>query len=114
MHPDDEVARRRLIDELLVGRHPVGEFRYRRAEGGYVWCMAVPAVTFGPDGEQLFVVQVLDITERREFERQLRHNAEHDSLTGLLSRRRFTEMIELEVDRVQATRKPVFTAAARP
>jgi len=105
VHPDDEHARRRMIDELLVGRHPVGELRYHRADGGYVWCMVVPAVTFGPDGEQLFVVQVLDITERREFERQLRHHAEHDSLTGLLSRRRFTEVLEMEVERVQATRK---------
>ncbi len=105
VHPDDELARRRLIDELLVGRHPVGELRYRRADGGYVWCMVVPAITFGPDGEQLFVVQVLDITERREFERQLRHHAEHDSLTGLLSRRRFAEVLEMEVERVQATRK---------
>jgi diguanylate cyclase (GGDEF)-like protein/PAS domain S-box-containing protein len=105
VHPDDELARRRLIDELLVGRHPVGELRYRRADGGYVWCMVVPAVTFGPDGEQLFVTQVLDITERREFERQLRHHAEHDSLTGLLSRRRFAEVLEMEVERVQATRK---------
>jgi diguanylate cyclase (GGDEF)-like protein/PAS domain S-box-containing protein len=105
VHPDDELARRRLTDELLVGRHPVGELRYRRADGGYVWCMAVPAVTFGADGEQLFVVQVLDITERREFERQLRHHADHDSLTGLLSRRRFTELLEMEVERVQATRK---------
>jgi diguanylate cyclase (GGDEF)-like protein/PAS domain S-box-containing protein len=105
VHPDDELARKRLIDELLVGRHPVGELRYRRAGGGYVWCMVVPAITFGPDGEQLFVLQVLDITERREFERQLRHHAEHDSLTGLLSRRRFTELLEMEVERVQATRK---------
>jgi diguanylate cyclase (GGDEF)-like protein/PAS domain S-box-containing protein len=105
VHPEDDVARQRLIDELLVGRHPVGELRFRRADGGYVWCMAVPALTFGPDGEQLFVVQVLDITERREFERQLRHHAEHDALTGLLSRRRFTEVLEMEVERVQATRK---------
>jgi diguanylate cyclase (GGDEF)-like protein/PAS domain S-box-containing protein len=105
VHPDDQPVRRRLIDELLSGSQPVGELRYHRADGGDVWCMAVPAVTFGPDGEQLFVVQVLDITERREFERQLRHHAEHDSLTGLLSRRRFIELLEIEVERVQATRK---------
>jgi diguanylate cyclase (GGDEF)-like protein/PAS domain S-box-containing protein len=105
VHPDDEVGRRRLTDELLLGHSPVGELRYRRADGEYVWCMAVPAATFGPDGERLFVVQVLDITERREFERQLRHHVEHDALTGLLSRRRFMEVLELEVERVQATRK---------
>jgi diguanylate cyclase (GGDEF)-like protein/PAS domain S-box-containing protein len=105
MHPDDTVARERLVDELRTGHHPVGELRYRSADGGYVWCMVVPAITFGPDGEQLFVVQVLDITERREFERQLRHHADHDSLTGLLSRRRFTEMLSMEANRAQTTRK---------
>jgi diguanylate cyclase (GGDEF)-like protein/PAS domain S-box-containing protein len=105
VHPDDSVAGQRMIDELRIGNHPVGELRYRSADGGYVWCMVVPAVTFGPDGEQLYVVQVLDITERREFERQLRHHADHDSLTGLLSRRRFTEMLGMEANRAQTTRK---------
>jgi diguanylate cyclase (GGDEF)-like protein/PAS domain S-box-containing protein len=100
IHEEDIPIRRRMVDDLMEGKQPVGELRYRRADGNHVVCMAVPAITFGPDGEPLFVVQVIDITEQRKFEHQLRHQADHDSLTDLLSRRRFMELLEREVARV--------------
>jgi diguanylate cyclase (GGDEF)-like protein/PAS domain S-box-containing protein len=106
IHEDDLAMRRRMVEDLHEGKQPVHELRYRRAEGDHVWCMAVPALTHGPDGEQLLVVQVIDITERREFERQLRHQADHDSLTDLLSRRRFMELLEQEIARVKDTGNP--------
>jgi diguanylate cyclase (GGDEF)-like protein/PAS domain S-box-containing protein len=40
-------------------------------------------------GAPRLLVQVLDITERKRVEAQLKHLAEHDPLTGLLNRRRF-------------------------
>ena len=43
------------------------------------------------------MVQVIDITERRHLEHQLRHQADHDSLTDLLSRRRFMELLDEEI-----------------
>lgn len=106
VHADDQIERRRLIDDLLASRSPVGELRFLRPDGTSVWCMAVPALTETPDGDRLAVVEVLDVTERREFERQLRHHAEHDPLTDLLSRRRFVEVLQLEVSRVRETGRP--------
>lgn len=106
IHEDDWPTRHWLIEELYEGRQPVGEMRYRCADGSYVWCMVVPSLTFGPDGERLYVVQVIDITERREFERQLRHQAEHDALTDLLSRRRFMELLEEEIVHVREAGRP--------
>jgi diguanylate cyclase (GGDEF)-like protein/PAS domain S-box-containing protein len=103
MNPSDLATRRRLQRDAIAGKTSVGELRYQRPNGDEVWCMLVPAMTFGPDGERLMVVQVIDITERREFENQLRYYAEHDPLTGLLSRRRLTELLETEVERVRAT-----------
>jgi diguanylate cyclase (GGDEF)-like protein/PAS domain S-box-containing protein len=44
-------------------------------------------------GEPLVLVQVIDITERREFEGRLVHQAEHDSLTDLLNRRGFRRVL---------------------
>ncbi|HEX3803230.1 MAG TPA: EAL domain-containing protein [Solirubrobacteraceae bacterium] len=106
VHHDDLAMRRRMVEDLHEGKQPIHELRYCCADGGYVWCMAVPALTHGPDGEQLLVIQVIDITERREFERQLRHQADHDSLTDLLSRRRFMELLEQEITRVKDTGNP--------
>lgn len=68
--------------------------------------MVVPSLTFGPSGERLYVVQVIDITERHELERQLRHQAEHDSLTDLLSRRRFMELLDEQIVHVSETGSP--------
>jgi len=106
IHPDDYTTRQWLIDELYAGRQPVGEMRYRRTDGSYLWCMVVPSLTFGPGGERLYVVQVIDITERRELEHKLRHQAEHDALTDLLSRRRFMELLDQELVHVSETGSP--------
>jgi diguanylate cyclase (GGDEF)-like protein/PAS domain S-box-containing protein len=40
-----------------------------------------------------------DVTERRRFESDLQHLADHDPLTGLFNRRRFEEELEREVAR---------------
>jgi diguanylate cyclase (GGDEF)-like protein/PAS domain S-box-containing protein len=106
IHADDYATRQWLIDEMYAGRQPVGEMRYRRADGSYVWCMVVPSLTFGPAGERLYVVQVIDITARRELEHQLRHQAEHDPLTDLLSRRRFMELLDEQIAHVTETGSP--------
>jgi len=100
IHPDDEAEYEAMLAAVSAGGSPVTELRFMRADGGYVWGMAVPAEATGPDGELLHVVQVVDVTERRAFEAQLRHLAEHDGLTDLLSRRRFVELLEAEVVRV--------------
>jgi diguanylate cyclase (GGDEF)-like protein/PAS domain S-box-containing protein len=42
-----------------------------------------------------------DITERKRFEDQLRHLADHDYLTGLFNRRRFDEELQREIARAQ-------------
>jgi diguanylate cyclase (GGDEF)-like protein/PAS domain S-box-containing protein len=106
VHPEDEDERIRMIEEVKAGQSPVVELRFARPDGTYVWCMTVPAATVGPEGEALAVLEVLDVTERREFERQLRHHADHDPLTDLVSRRRFLEMVQQEVSRVHQTGRP--------
>ena len=41
-----------------------------------------------------FVGQAIDVTDRKRFEAQLRHMADHDPLTGLLNRRSFDPELE--------------------
>ncbi|MEJ2645980.1 MAG: EAL domain-containing protein [Gammaproteobacteria bacterium] len=58
-----------------------------------------------------FVSTGRDITERKQFERQLRHWATHDALTGLPNRVRMTEILEtaLEAARGSGGMVGVFT-----
>ncbi|MDA0183695.1 EAL domain-containing protein [Solirubrobacter phytolaccae] len=59
-------------------------------------------ITFGPvaDGEDAVATCILrDVTERRRFEAQLRHQADHDHLTRLFNRRRFEEELALYTKR---------------
>lgn len=51
-------------------------------------------VTYVPIEEDLLLVHALDVTERVEFERRLREQAEHDGLTGLSNRRHFEATLE--------------------
>lgn len=43
------------------------------------------------------IIQVQDVTERKRFEEQLRYIADHDSLTGLINRRRFREKLDSQL-----------------
>jgi diguanylate cyclase (GGDEF)-like protein len=48
-----------------------------------------------------FLIQVQDITDRRSYERQLQHMADHDPLTGLLNRRSFERELKRHVAEIE-------------
>ena len=97
-HPDDRHHTTGFLSDLRHQQPIVVEKRFLRKDGTHVWAYVsstpVPSVHGGPVSYS--VTQVLDISERRQFEQQLRHMADHDPLTGLYNRRRF----EAELERV--------------
>ena len=110
-HPDDVDIDVEHSRQLLAGevRSYQMEKRYVRPDGESIWVMLSVSLVRGMDDEPLyFISQVENINERKRVERELTRLAEHDSLTGLLNRRRFQQ--ELERERKRA-RRP--TAAPR-
>jgi len=70
-----------------------GEVRLRHADGGDR-LVGVTMTTPGPDWGDHVILNVRDITTQRDLESRLRHDARHDSLTGLLNRKAFGETSE--------------------
>jgi len=101
-HPADRDRAEEALRALLSGEQAQVELELRilHRDGHEIWVNAEASVTHEVSGAPLHcVVQIRDITDDRRREAQLRHLAEHDSLTGLFNRRRFGE----ELDRVVAT-----------
>ncbi len=102
-HPDDADADREQFRRLLAGEveHYSREQRYVRSSGHVVWVSHFATVLRDRDGRPLELLsQILDITDRRMLETQLRHLADHDPLTGLLNRRGLESALEQHVLRV--------------
>jgi diguanylate cyclase (GGDEF)-like protein/PAS domain S-box-containing protein len=93
LHPDDAATLRRDLDLLAIDplARTDAQVRCLHASGQLVWASLVGAAVAGDSSPQYAVFHVMDIGERRRFEGQLQHLADHDPLTGLFNRRRFDE-----------------------
>ena len=103
-HPkdaDNDVKERR---QLLTGKLAAyqTEKRYFNAAGETMSALlAISLVRDHDDAPLHFIVQLQDISERKQLEQRLRHLADHDPLTGLRNRRLFEHDLELQVGRCQ-------------
>ena len=70
-----------------------------RAHAGQPVHVAVSSTTlWQPDREPLVLTHLVDVSERRRYEQQLAHLADHDPLTGLANRRRFEAELTRHLD----------------
>jgi diguanylate cyclase (GGDEF)-like protein/PAS domain S-box-containing protein len=100
VHPDDDPAYWAEVKDLLAGEvdHVRREKAYVRRDGTSVWADVELTLVRASDGSPRFMVGMLqDITERRRLQDRLRHQAEHDPLTGLPNRTVFFEHLEEEL-----------------
>jgi diguanylate cyclase (GGDEF)-like protein/PAS domain S-box-containing protein len=95
-HPDDIDADVALVQDLIFGERDSYEMekRYIRKDGSEIWILLTVSCVRDETGRALhFISQILDIDERKREEQQLRAVADNDGLTGLVNRRRFTEIL---------------------
>jgi diguanylate cyclase (GGDEF)-like protein/PAS domain S-box-containing protein len=103
-HPEDlpEGLDDRLA-ELAAGDVQRTEFeaRYLHHDGQIVWADVTAASFCDENGVRSAIVQVLDVSERKNVEDQLQHLADHDALSDLYNRRRFDAELERELARAK-------------
>jgi diguanylate cyclase (GGDEF)-like protein/PAS domain S-box-containing protein len=96
IHPDDLARGTELLGEVVrfPGTMATGEFRVKHADGSWRWLEAVGKNLFNDPAVGGLVVNYRDITTRKTLEDELRHQAFHDSLTGLANRALFVDRLD--------------------
>ena len=97
LHPLDRDRFRAALDGVLEQRRGrlVQDFRLRTPDGHYLWFALKARPVVGSDGEVVRVVGTLtDVTEFKNAEERLLHDAVHDNLTGLPNRELFVDRLE--------------------
>ena len=81
--------------------------RLRNADGQWRWMETVSTDLTDDEAVGGVVLNTRDVTDRREVEEQLAHQAFHDALTGLANRALFEDRVAHAVDRNRREGRPV-------
>jgi diguanylate cyclase (GGDEF)-like protein/PAS domain S-box-containing protein len=107
-HPDDLDTTHELSARLRQGSIASfkAEKRYVRKDGTVVWAGLTVALKRAADGHKLYDVSIVeDISARKEAEQCIEYLANHDALTGLPNRARFSHVLGLACDAARRDRR---------
>jgi diguanylate cyclase (GGDEF)-like protein/PAS domain S-box-containing protein len=96
IHPDDIPSAQKALGLVLgsAGAEQRLEFRVRHADGSWSVVEAISKNLLADEHVKGVVVNYRDVTERKGLEEELKHQAFHDSLTGLANRALFRDRVE--------------------
>jgi diguanylate cyclase (GGDEF)-like protein/PAS domain S-box-containing protein len=109
VHPDDRAWGKRMLEDVVrsPGAMATGELRLAHADGSWRWIEAVGKNLFDDPAVGGLVVNYRDITSRKTLEDELRHQAFHDSLTGLANRALFVDRLDHALSLSDRTPRPL-------
>jgi diguanylate cyclase (GGDEF)-like protein/PAS domain S-box-containing protein len=109
VHPDD----RERLEARLVAHHRrlithfEHEYRILHKDGSYRWMLCRGLAVWNESGRAMRMAgSQTDVTDRRQFEQQLVHDALHDHLTGLPNRALFIDRLGHALSRMR--RNPAY------
>ncbi len=112
VYAEDLGRLRAAIHAHLDGRtaHFESEHRVRHANGTYRWIFSRGVAVRDQEGKATRMAgSISDVTDRKAATERLRHDARHDSLTGLPNRTMFLDHLELALS--QSKRHPSYRCA---
>ncbi|MGH2969929.1 MAG: putative bifunctional diguanylate cyclase/phosphodiesterase, partial [Solirubrobacteraceae bacterium] len=104
VHPDDRAGLTQALEGHLSGatQHFESEHRIQHRDGGYRWMLSRGIAVRDHTGRATRVVgSQTDVTDRRQAEQRLQHDALHDALTGLPNRVLFLDRLAQAIRRAQ-------------
>lgn len=101
-HPEDQELAIGMLAEAADSRSPVSfEARLQRAEADQPRFVSVTATPVIYKNSDALTGTIRDVTEQKQAESQLLHNAYHDALSGLPNRTLFLDKLEAAMQRSQ-------------
>jgi diguanylate cyclase (GGDEF)-like protein/PAS domain S-box-containing protein len=106
VHPEDKTHVLSFVT-AAEGTTDLIEFRALHHDGSYRFMESLRTNLLHDPNVRGIVLNTRDISERKEFEEQLQHQAFHDSLTNLANRALFRDRVVHALERQQRERRPI-------